>query len=100
MKLAAVIFAVATAANSIPMEQHKCDSLCTAEYDPIACSNGAVYSNACELAKAKVGVLGIRLMKEMYVVLCDSSGEMRDSHDIQCNPQAFDDVTCGSGVRE
>ncbi|KAM3458319.1 hypothetical protein MY3296_000525 [Beauveria thailandica] len=70
MKLAAVIFAVATAANSIPMEQHKCDSLCTAEYDPITCSNGAVYSNACELAKAK------------------------------CNPQAFDDVTCGSGVRE
>ncbi|KAM3552265.1 hypothetical protein MY1884_007293 [Beauveria asiatica] len=89
MKLAAVIFAVATAANSIPMEQHKCDSLCTAEYDPITCSNGAVYSNACELAKAK----DVRMLR-------DSSGEMRDSHDIQCNPQAFDDVTCGSGVRE
>ncbi|KAM3507983.1 hypothetical protein MY11210_006905 [Beauveria gryllotalpidicola] len=70
MNLAAVIFAVATVASSIPMEEHNCGGLCTAEYAPITCSDGAVYSNACELAKA------------------------------QCNPHAFDNVTCGGGVRE
>ncbi|KAM3502925.1 hypothetical protein MY10362_004522 [Beauveria mimosiformis] len=74
MKLAAVILAVATVVSSIPMEQHdRCGGLCTADYDPITCSNGVVYGNACELAKAK---------------------------DVRCNPRAFDGVTCGSGIRE
>ncbi|OAA36697.1 hypothetical protein BBO_07976 [Beauveria brongniartii RCEF 3172] len=84
MKLAAVIFALATVVSSIPMEQHRCDGICTAEYDPIVCSNGIVYGNACELVKAKVGILDTR----------------PDQTDIGCNPQAFDGVTCGSGIRE
>ncbi|PQK09523.1 hypothetical protein BB8028_0001g15930 [Beauveria bassiana] len=55
MKFVAVIFAVVTVASSMPMEQQKCGGFCTAEYDPIKCTNGVVYGNACELAKAKVG---------------------------------------------
>ncbi|KAF1730122.1 hypothetical protein CRV24_009578 [Beauveria bassiana] len=50
MKLVAVIFAVVTVASSMPMEQQKCGGFCTAEYDPIKCTNGIVYGNACELA--------------------------------------------------
>ncbi|KAM0664070.1 hypothetical protein ACQRIU_007071 [Beauveria bassiana] len=55
MKFVAVIFAVVTVASSMPMEQQKCGGFCTAEYDPITCTNRIVYGNACELAKAKVG---------------------------------------------
>lgn len=48
MKFTLAILAIATAVIAAPLEERvACDGLCTMQYDPVTCTNGKTYGNAC-----------------------------------------------------
>ncbi|TQV91302.1 hypothetical protein V2A60_009492 [Cordyceps javanica] len=68
MKFTVAILTLAAAVFAAPMVEESCDVFCNDEYDPIVCSNGIVYGNACELEKAKHALLTAVQKCELHIM--------------------------------